>query len=146
MCQQIRTRNSKGASTSSRSTCFASSTLPQVALDLREAFRVTCCFEFIKAYFSRFRPKNRSARVVKGMDLKPIVFSRAGSNPVCDGSFFSPPHIFFRLMGKHSYTSIPCVMRTPRSECIFHVVSIWVGLYIFLRNFFRPIFFLSCRG
>ena len=32
----------------------------------------------------------RCVRVVKEMDLKPIVISRAGSNPVADGDFFFP--------------------------------------------------------
>ncbi len=44
--------------------------------------------------FCQLQRACRRARVVKGMDSKPIVISRAGSNPAVDVSFF---FVFFHF-------------------------------------------------
>ena len=64
--------------------------------------------------------KCRRARVVKGMDSKPIVISRAGSNPAVDVSFSQSFFLFF-----------------------FDVFSFFFRCFFF-RCFFLPFFFSPC--
>lgn len=81
--------------------------------------------------FSFLRLKNRSARVVKGMDLKPIVFSRAGSNPVCDVLFFFSRNSFGGAVARREESALQFLVLASSPATFYRRAEILRIIHVF---------------